>query len=1625
MIKRLDEKEVILDQLATLIRERMKGESAEDVVFFSQVYYQHIAEEELIERSLEDLYGIVLSHWNFARQRSKGEPKVRVYNPSLEGYGWQSCHSILEAVIEDRPFLVESIAMELNRQGLTNHLIIHPIFDVERTAKGDLKEIKETLNGCSEKGAEVFIHVEFDRLSDSDRLDEISQNIISVLDDIYAATEDWETCLEQVKLARKSLEKLPKMVNKRAAKEAMEFLDWVVDDHFVFLGYREYRVTSQDDEIGFCIIPETGLGILRDEIAAIPECEFLPLSKGAGSQICSKEPIVISKATSRSTIHRLGFMDYIGIKKFDKNGKVIGEMRFLGLYSYSAYQSSPSHIPLIKNKIKQVIMQSGFGTNTHNGKALLHVLEDLPRDELFHAREDELLECSLGILQLAVSQRARLFIRDDVYGHFFSILVYVPRDRYTTDTRYKLQKIFLDALHGDAVDFKVQLSESILARVHFVIHRPKGLVLEYDLHEIEQKIIEALHSWEDGLVEDLHGYFGEEQGNYLFNRFGKGFSAAYREDFSSRNAILDLERMEMLEEEPKSIQMMLYQPLETEDNGLRFKLYCRGEPAPLSHTLPMLEHMGVRVIDERPYEIIEQNSGESFWIHDFGLWQVGKDRIDIEILKPLFQEAFEQIWSGRVENDGFNSLVIGAGMGWQEVSVLRAFYFYLRQTGIAFSQGYVEQTLANNPEIVKLLVKFFMLRFDLKEKGRKEKLEKIQNSIENAIDQVASLDEDRILRRYLELILAIVRTNYFCFCEDNKGFPYLSVKLDPLKILELPEPRPRHEIFVYSPRIEGVHLRGGKVARGGLRWSDRREDFRTEVLGLMKAQMSKNAVIVPTGAKGGFVAKKLVDSMDREAVQSEVIDCYSTFIQGLLDLTDNLSGKEIIKPEKVLCYDDDDPYLVVAADKGTATFSDIANEIAIKNGFWLGDAFASGGSVGYDHKQMGITAKGAWESVKRHFRELGSDIQKESFTVMGIGDMSGDVFGNGMLLSEQIKLVGAFNHLHIFLDPDPDLATSFKERKRLFKLPRSSWGDYKESLISKGGGVFPRSAKSIQLSAEIRAILDVDKKKMAPNELIQAMLKAPVDLLWNGGIGTYVKSAQEQDTDVGDRANDAVRINGSDLNCKVVGEGGNLGFTQRGRIEFASEGGRVNTDSIDNSAGVDCSDHEVNIKILLNKIVCQGDLTEKQRNNLLEKMTDEVGTLVLRHNYLQSGAISMIEHQATEMLAVHRRLIEVLEEEGALNREIEFLPNEEELEERKANKKGLLRPEISVLVAYSKMALKDRLLESQYLETSYLLSELEGYFPVELKKKFGKLFGEHRLRREIIANQLVNSLVNRLGISFPFRMMDETGADVVGVVRNYRLACELFSAHETWNEIESLDGRVSQTIQLDMKLEVRRQVERSMFWLQRNRSRSFHSEEVIQEFVPGIARLSSVIIDLLHENEKAILQEKIDQYVQGNVPLKLAERVASLASLFACLDIIAVKESSDRPIDEIAAVYFELGVQLRLGWLNGKVSKLPRSNFWQSLARSAIRDDFHTECRVLTGDVIRSGGDDCSADELVRDWCEQNKVSVERYQKLVQRVEAGSGIELEKMAVVLKELHAIVLNEDQELLEEVEPIAKK
>ncbi|MFL6009276.1 MAG: NAD-glutamate dehydrogenase, partial [Rubrobacteraceae bacterium] len=1149
-------KDELLDRVVARVREQLAEDQVPQVEEFVRQYYAWITAEDLADRSPIDLYGAAVGHWTFARQRTPGEPKVRVYNPQFDEHGWQSTHTVIEIVTDDMPFLVDSTRMAINREGYAIHLMLHPIMKVRRDDAGMFVEVLEP--DSDEEGVlyESIILLEIDRQTDPGVLKALHDCITTVLRQVRAAVEDWPDMRERVhEIVSEIDENLPP-VEDEDPEEARAFLEWIADDNFTFLGYREYDLLTEDGEDLLRSVPGTGLGILRETDQKPHSLSFAKLPPEVRRLAHAANLLNLTKANSRSTVHRPSYLDYVGVKRFDAEGEATGERRFLGLYAFSAYSVSAFEVPIVRRKVGYVLERAGFPEGSHNEKDLLEILETYPRDELFQIEKEELFEIAMGILHLQERQRVRLFVRRDAYGRFFSCLVFVPRDRYNTRIREKMQEILQRAFDGTNVEFNVRLSESVLARLHFIVYVAPGENPDYDASAIEERLAEATRSWTDNLYEALIEHFGEERGIELFHKYRDAFPPGYRDGFLPRTAVADIARIEELESE-EDIEMSLYHPLEEPENFLGFKLFRLGEQTSLSGILPLLEDMGVEVVDERPHKI-EPTGSQSGWIYDFGLLQEADGELQTGEVREIFQDAFARAWRGTVENDGFNRLVLRARLTWRQVNVLRAYCKYLRQAGTTFSQNYMEDALFANPHIARLLVELFEARFDPSRQARAEaETERLRGEIEEALDEVVSLDEDRILRNFLNVTLATVRTNYYQRTPEGEPKPYLSFKFDPSEILVLPLPRPKFEIFVYSPRMEGVHLRGGKVARGGIRWSDRREDFRTEVLGLMKAQMVKNAVIVPVGAKGGFVVKRPPAQGGREALQDEVIGCYKTLIRGMLDLTDNLAGDRVVPPEDVVRYDEDDPYLVVAADKGTATFSDIANSISADYGFWLGDAFASGGAHGYDHKEMGITAKGAWESVKRHFRELGMDIQNEDFTVAGIGDMSGDVFGNGMLLSRHIKLVGAFNHLHIFLDPNPDPETSFEERERLFKLPRSSWSDYDESLISEGGGVFSRTAKSIPLSPQVREMLGVEEETLTPNEVIRALLKAKVDLLFNGGIGTYVKSSEETQADVGDRTNDAVRVDGGELECRVVGEGGNLGFTQRGRVEYALGGGRI------------------------------------------------------------------------------------------------------------------------------------------------------------------------------------------------------------------------------------------------------------------------------------------------------------------------------------------------------------------------------------------------------------------------------------------------------------------------------------
>jgi glutamate dehydrogenase len=1599
-------KDELLDKVVERVREQMPEEWAPQVEEFVRQYYAWIPDEDLADRSPIDVYGAAVAHWTFAHERTPGTSKVRVYNPHFEEHGWQSTHTVLEIVTDDMPFLVDSTRMGVNRQGYAIHLMLHPIMKVRRDGEGKLAEV---LDPDAEDGiSESVIHVEVDRQTETGVLEELHECIESVLGQVRAAVEDWPEMRGTVEgIVTELAEGLPVSIDEEALEESKAFLEWIANDNFTFLGYREYNLLTEDGEDLLRSVPGTGLGILRETSREPISQSFAKLPPEVRRLAHATYLLNLTKANSRSTIHRPSYMDYVGIKKFDSSGEVTGERRFLGLYTFSAYSISVLEIPLVRRKVRYVLERAGFPPESHNEKDLIEILETYPRDELFQISHEELFEISMGILHLQERQRTRLFIRRDTFGRFFSCLVFVPRDRYNTNIRKRMGNILQRAFNGVSAEFNVRLSESVLARLHFIIYTEPGEVPDYDAQTIEERIIEATRSWTDNLYDAMIEHFGEERGTELFRRYREAFPPGYRDGFLPRTAVSDIARIEELASED-DIEMSLYHPLEEPENFLGFKLFRLGEQISLSDTLPLLENMGVEVVDERPHRI-EPAGSPAVWIYDFGLLHEAQGELQTGEVREIFQDAFARAWRKEVEDDGFNRLVLRARLNYRQVTVLRAYCKYLRQAGTTFSQDYMEDALFANPHITTLLVRLFEARFDLNRQQTAEaETERLKGEIAESLETVESLDEDRILRHFLNITLCTVRTNYYQRTPEGDPKPYLSFKFDPSDIIVLPLPRPKFEIFVYSPRAEGVHLRGGKVARGGIRWSDRREDFRTEILGLMKAQTVKNAVIVPVGAKGGFVVKRPPAEGGREALMQEVVACYRTLIRGMLDVTDNRVGDRAVPPEDLVRYDEDDPYLVVAADKGTATFSDIANGIAGDYGFWLGDAFASGGSAGYDHKEMGITAKGTWESVKRHFRELGVDIQNEDFTVAGIGDMSGDVFGNGMLLSRHIKLVGAFNHLHIILDPDPDPETSFKERERLFGLPRSSWSDYDESLISEGGGVYARTAKSIPLSPQVQQLLGVEEETLTPNEVIRALLKTKVDLLFNGGIGTYVKATQETNAEVGDRANDAVRVDGAELGCRVVGEGGNLGFTQRGRVEYALGGGRIYMDAIDNSAGVDCSDHEVNIKILLDSVVESGDMTEKQRNELLVEMTEEVGQLVLQDNYEQTLAISNALALAYPMIDVHVRYIAALEHAGSLDRELEFLPSDETLAERRSEGIGLTAPEFAILLSYTKITLYKQLLASDLPEDSYLSVELERYFPTPLRERFRDRMREHRLRREITATSVVNDLVNKGGPSFAFRLGEETGAPPAEIARAYTAACEVFDMRSLWGEMEALDNVVEAQTQTRMLLDWRRLVERATRWFLRNRRPPLDISATVSYFSEGTSELTRRIPELLLDADRETVEKGTEALVEANVPRELARRVAILDTVFSELDIVDVAVGTDEPVEEVAAVYFTLGDRLRLHWLRGHVESLPRENRWQALARAALRDDLYGQQAELTAEILRSTPSELTAHERIDAWVEANRAQVERALQVLTDINASGAFGLATLSVALREVRNLI-----------------
>lgn len=1598
-------KQLIIDAVIAKLQQEMNAEQVGFCTEFVRQFYSTVALDDLREWNIDDLYGAAVNFWTLIQKRDTNEIKIRIYNPDFERHGWQTTHTVVEVICDDMPFIVDSMRMIVNRMGLISHLIMHMGgMHVLRDADHEISAILPK-HGSLPEGSitEAPIFMEIDRQTDPAVLDALHKNLERVLQDNRSVVDDWLIMRTKVQDIITELDYVPGNVDKEEVEETKAFLNWIEDHHFTFLGVRDYELVKKGTETILQAIPKTGYGLLRLGKTKSSTLSLSAMAPEAREQTFSNRILVMSKTNTPSSVHRDAYTDYIGVKRFNKDGEVVGERRIIGLYTSAAYNTNPKHIPFLRHKVALIMSNSLLNPRSHAGKVLLNILETLPRDDLIQGTDEELLEMAMGIFYMQERRRIRMFARMDVYHRFISCLVYVPKERFNTELRQAMETILRDSFNATEITFATYFSESVLARIHFMIRINPERPISPDFKEIERKLVEVGRSWTDDLQHLLSDSFGEEKANQLYTRYKSTFPVAYMSTFTPRIAVFDIKHIEQLSED-NTLGMNFYRPIDELADNFRLKIYQYDNTIPLSDIIPIIENLGLRAISERPY-LLKFSDEREAWINEFSMHYIREHSFDIDEIRDLFQTAFTQIWFGHAENDGFNQLVLSASLDWRQVSALRTYAKYFKQIGFTFSQDYIESALNNNADIAKKLVQLFEIRFNPDYQGnRDEVFKELSNEIFISLDNVSNLDEDKIIRQYVQSIGATIRTNYFQRDAHGQHKNYISIKLNSKIISGVPKPYPMFEIFVYSPRFEGVHLRCGKVARGGLRWSDRKEDFRTEILGLMKAQQVKNAVIVPSGAKGGFVAKQLPLTGNREDILAEGIACYQQFIRGLLDITDNYVNSIVSKPEAVVCYDEDDPYLVVAADKGTATFSDIANAISLEYGFWLGDAFASGGSVGYDHKKMGITAKGAWESVKRHFYEMGKNISHTDFTVVGIGDMAGDVFGNGMLLSKHIKLVAAFNHMHIFIDPNPHPENSFNERQRLFDLPRSTWADYDKKLISKGGGVFNRSAKSIAVSKEMKQIFDIKQSAIEPNELIKILLKAQVDLLWSAGIGTFVKAQQENNADVGDRTNDLIRINGKNLRCKVVGEGGNLGFTQLARVEYALNGGLIFTDFIDNSAGVSCSDKEVNIKILLNGIVAAGDLTDKQRIELLSEMTDEVAELVLRENYLQTRAISLALTQALRSVELHSRYISELERSGKLDRALEFLPNEKALMDNKLVGQGLSSPGMSVLFCYSKIILKEAILASDVPEDPYFKQALTSAFPLPLQERYNKQMQKHPLKREIIATKLSNIIVNEMGFSFVYRLQDETGAPVSAIVRAYMIARTVLNMEEVWKKIEALDSVLTAEKQSEIMMMYLRLLRRVTRWFLRSQRMKLDITKLVKLCMPAMEEFKKAIPSVYSEIHRANYDKKLAEYLEMGVPKDLAHELTITPGLFASMDILEVAQEFGIKIQRSAELYFSIEEYLDLSWIRTQIIIHPTDNHWESLSREALRDDLDWQQRQLTAGIIRFDEKNKDIKSCLDKWSNSHLTLVERWRHILANLRSSSTLNYTMFFVAIREL---------------------
>ncbi len=1607
------------------------GSTGDSVSCYLRAYYERVATEDLA--SPPQLAEVAEAHARLGLRRPQGRALVQI-REHLDPAGRSGL--VVDIVTDDMPYLVDSVTTELNRHEAEIQLLVHPLLRVRRDVTGALRGVLGVCPPGGDGGTgsppvsggglggvvppeieESWIHVELGPPRDRVSADQLAADLRHVLDDVRVAVEDQG---RMASAARRLAGVLGADPNESGRDESGrdepdsddaeygELLRWLADGHFTFLGYREYDLVRTEEGSGLRAVPGTGLGILRHARQGRDSLRKMSPQILARAQDLS-ERLVLAKANSRSTVYRANYLDYVSVKKLGPDGAVTGEFRFLGLYAHTAHTAPIAGVPVLRRKLADVLAAAGLSRDSYDGKDLTEILEDFPREELFEMSAQELTPVALGVLRLSERKQTRLFLRRDRYGRYMSCLVYLPRDRYTTGVRLRAQGILSDALHGVMVDYSAMVGDSALARLYVVIRGREGRpVPQVDAAALERQLTAAVRSWDEDVIAEATRLLGPERAGALLDLCGASIPETYKADVSPVDAVDDLRTMLELRESGVEFSVRLVE----HPDRWTLVVYRSGTPITLSDVLPQLQHMGFEIVDEHPYQFAGSSSARSFWIYEFGLRPPATVSGSV---RQLFEDALTALWYGQTEDDGFNALVLTAGLSWREVTLLRAYAKYLRQAGMRFSADYVQRVLRSNPAITRLLVRLFGSWFDpARQNGVSERCEAIAEEIRGQLDEVVSLDHDRILRSYLALIDATLRTNYYQRQSPGgaEGPRPLVLKLDPGNVPGLTSPRPKFEIFVYSPRLEAVHLRFGRVARGGLRWSDRLEDFRTEVLGLVKAQEVKNAVIVPSGAKGGFVCKRLPDPADREAVAAEVLACYQAFITAMLDVTDNIEGDQVVPPPEVVRRDGDDPYLVVAADKGTATFSDAANEIAARYGFWLGDAFASGGSEGYDHKKMAITARGAWESVRWHFAALGMNPDTDDFTVVGVGDMSGDVFGNGMLLSEHTKLIAAFDHRHVFIDPDPDPVTSFAERTRMFALPRSSWADYDQALISPGGGVWPRTVKSVPVSPQVRAVLGIDAgiAALSPDELISAILAAPVDLLWNGGIGTYVKASSESHAEVGDRSNDAVRIDARQLRARVVGEGGNLGLTQAARIEYSLGGGLVNTDFIDNSAGVDTSDHEVNINILLADAIRDGAIPASARHQLLNEMTDEVTALVLRHNYGQNMALTVARSQAPSLLHVHARYLRKLIRDKRLVADQDELPNEREIAERRSAGGGLTTPELALLLAVTKISAAEDVLESGLPDDPYLRRVLEAYFPAPLRARFADLMEAHPLRREIITTSAVNEMIDTSGTTFLFRLIEETGASVPDLTRAWLVAREVFDMPVFWHQVEELEGQVGIAAQITLLLEGRKLTERAVRWLLQNRRPPFDIRATVAFFAEGVRTVRSGLPKLLTGRDLAGFEERRDTYLDLGVPPDLAERVAAMVPTYSAFGIVQAASAAGRGIEETAEVYFDLADRLQITRLRDRITALPREDRWSTMARAALRDDLYAAHASLTQDVLGVSGPEVprNPEERLVAWAARNEAAVAMATQTLGEIWESERFTFTTLSVALRAIRTLV-----------------